>query len=178
MRSKLGWPPAPHWATTSYLALPTRASTGASEQLHLVWDSNKRKSTGSGHPLIYKRYYNLVWVRMRSNLGWSPAPHWATTSYLALPTCASTGASCPLYFVWDGSKRKSTGSDHPILLQRHYKLVCVRMRSNLGWPQAPHWATISYLALPTCASTGASEQLHLVWDISKRKSTGSEHLLI
>jgi hypothetical protein len=31
----------------------------------LVWDSSKGKSTGSDHPLAYKRYYNLVWVPMR-----------------------------------------------------------------------------------------------------------------
>ena len=52
------------------------------------------------------------------------------------------------------------------------------MRSNLGRPPAPHWTDISYVALSTSASsTAASDQLYLVWGLTKGKSTGSDHTL-
>jgi hypothetical protein len=126
----LGWPPAPHLVTTSCVALSTCASTGASDPLHVVCDSSKRKSTGSDHRLTYKRYYKLVCVLKRSNLGWTPATHSDTTSCVALSTCASTGVSDQLYVVRDSSKRKSTGSDHRLTYKRYYDLVCVLKRSN------------------------------------------------
>jgi hypothetical protein len=51
------------------------------------------------------------------------------------------------------------------------------MRSNSGLPPAHNWATISYVPLLICASTGASDQLFFVWGRSKGKSTGPHHLL-
>ena len=45
-------------------------------------------------------------------LGLPPAPHRATISYLAMSTSLSTAASDQLYFVWDSSRGKSSGSDH------------------------------------------------------------------
>jgi hypothetical protein len=177
MRFNCGWPPAPHWATTSYLALSTSASCGASDQIYFVRESNKLKSTGSDHLLTYLRHYDLVWVRMRSNCGWPAAPHGATISSLALSTSASTDASDQIYFVWDSSKRKSTGSDHLLTYIRHYDLECVWIRFNCWLPQAPHWATTSYLALSTSASSDASDQIYFVWDRGNHKSTGSDHLL-
>jgi len=134
----LGWAPAPHWATISCVALSTSLSTGASDQLYFVWDSSKGKSTGSDRILAHKPYYELICSLRRSNLGWSPASHWATISYVALSTCSSTGASEQLYFVWDSSKGKSTGSDHLLAHKRYYNLLCVLRRSNLGWSPAPH----------------------------------------
>jgi hypothetical protein len=79
-------------------------------------------------------------------LGWPPAPHWATISCVALSESAATGASDQIYFVWDSSKGKSTGSDHYITCKRYYNLVCAMMRTKLGWPLALHISTISYLA--------------------------------
>jgi hypothetical protein len=150
MRSNLGWWPAPHWAAMSYLApLSTCASTGASYQLCFGWDRGKVLSYCSDLSHNYKRYCNLECVLMRSSLGWPPAPHWTTKSYLALSTCASNGASYQLCFVWDSSKSKSTGLDHSHNYKRYCNLECVLMRSNLGWPPAAHWAVISYLALST-----------------------------
>jgi len=75
-------------------------------------------------------------------LGLPPKLHWATISCLALFFTAST--SCPsaasneIYFVWDSSKGKSTGSDHHLTYKRYYNLVCVLKRSNLGWPRPPY----------------------------------------
>jgi hypothetical protein len=121
-----------HWAAILCVALSTSASSGASDQSYFVWDSSKRKSTGSDHLLTYNRYYNLVCVQRKSDLGWPQSPHWATISCVALSTSASSGASVRLYFVWESSKRKSTGSDHLLTYKRYYNLVCVRMRSDLG----------------------------------------------
>jgi hypothetical protein len=179
IRSDLGWPPAPHWATFSFVALSTSASTGASDQLYVVLDSSKGKSTGSDHVLLYLQHFNLVWVQVRSDLGWPPAPHWAAFSFVALSTSASTGARGQLYFVWDSSKGGSTGSDHLLSNTRHYNLIWVRLRSDLGWPPAPHWAIISYVAWPTCTCTcGTSSNRFFVWDSTKGKPTGSYHHFI
>jgi len=172
----LGWPPAPHWVTISCVALSTTSSTTASDQIYFVWDSSKGKSTGSDLIPAYKRYYNLVCVLRRSNLGWPPAPHWATISYVALSTTSWTTASDQFNFVWDGSKGKSTGSDRLLTYKRYYNLVCVLRWSNLGWPPAPHWATIAYVALSATSWTGASDQLYFDWIYSKGKTTGSDHL--
>jgi hypothetical protein len=90
---------------------------------------------------------NLVCILRRSNLGWLPATLWATISCERLTTAASTAASDQLYFVWDSSKGKSTGSDHSLAYKRYYNVVCVLRRSNLGRPQAPLWATISCVAM-------------------------------
>jgi hypothetical protein len=60
---------------------------------------------------------------------------------------------------------------------QYNNLVCVLRRYNLGAQPAPHLATISCVALFTFASTGASGQSYFVWDSSKGKSTGSDHLL-
>jgi hypothetical protein len=127
----LAWLTAPHWATISCVSLSTSASTGASDQLNFVWDSSKGKSTGSDQSLWSGGHHNLVCVLRRSNLGWPPAPHWATISCVALSTSASTGARDQLYFVWDSSKGKSTGSHHLLLYSLYYNLVCVLRRSNL-----------------------------------------------
>jgi hypothetical protein len=94
-----------------------------------------------------------------------------------MSTSAPTGASDQFYFVWDSSKGKSTGSDHPRPYQRRYKLICVLLRYNLGRLPAPHCAAISYVTMSTSASTGASDQFYFVWDSSKGKSTGSDHPL-
>jgi hypothetical protein len=175
MRSNLEWPPARHRTTISSLALSTCASPGVSDQLYFVWNSSKRKLTGSDHRLTYLRHYDLECVLMRL---WLPqAPHWATKSSLVLSTSSSPGASDQLYFVWDSSNGKSTGSDHLLTYIRHYDLECVRIRSNCGLPPAPHWAATSYLALLTFASTDASDQIYFVWDSSNGKSTGSDHCL-
>jgi hypothetical protein len=141
----LGWPPAPHWTTISCLAPPTSASTAASLQIHFVWDSSKRKSTGSDHHPTYKRYYNLVCALSRSILGLPPAPHWTTISYLALLASASNGASDKKHLVLDSSKGKASGSNHPFTYKRYYNLVCALRRTNLGWPPAPLRTVISYL---------------------------------
>jgi hypothetical protein len=61
--------------------------------------------------------------------------------------------------------------------ETHYNLVCVLRRSDFGWPPAPHWASISYVALSLSASTAARDQTNLVWDRIKGKSTGSDHRL-
>jgi hypothetical protein len=111
----------------------------------------------------------LIW-------GWPPAPRWATISCVVLSTSTSDAASEQLYFVWDISKDKSTGSDHRLPYKRYYNLVCVLRRLIWGWPPAQHWATISFVALSTSASDAVSEQIYMVWDISKGKSTGSDHL--
>jgi hypothetical protein len=116
----------------------------------------------------------ISYVR-RSSLGLPPAPLWAAISYVALSTCASIAASEPLCFLWDGRKGKSTGSDHPLTCKRYYIPVCVLRRSKSGLPPAPHWATISCVALSTSSSTAASEQLCFIWDSRKGKSTGSDH---
>jgi uncharacterized DUF497 family protein len=109
-------------------------------------------------------------------LGWSPAPHWSTILCVALSTSSPTGASDQLKFVWGSGKGKSTGSDHLHAYNRYYNLVCDLMWSNLGLGLEPHWATILCVALSTSSPTGASDQLKFVWDSSKGKSTGSDHL--
>jgi hypothetical protein len=119
---------------------------------------------------------NPVCVLRRSNLIWPQPPHWATISCVALSTSASFGASDQITFVWDGSKRKSTGSDHSLSWRRHNNLVCVLRRSDWGWPPPPHCATVSCVALSTSASSAASDQIKVVWYSSKGKSTGSDHL--
>jgi hypothetical protein len=134
----LGLLPSPHSATISCLTLFLFTSSAASDQLYFVWDSSKGTSTGSDHLLIYKRYYNLVCVLRRSNLSWLPSPHSATISCLALSSSTSSAASDQLYFVWDSSKGKSTGSDHLLVYKRYYNLVCVLRRSNLSWLSSPH----------------------------------------
>jgi hypothetical protein len=108
-RSNLGQPPAPHWATKSYVELSKSASTAASDQIYFVWHSSKGTSTGSDHHHTYQRYDNLVCVPRRSNLGQPPAPHWATISYIELSTSTPTAASDQIYFVWHSSKSKLTG---------------------------------------------------------------------
>jgi catechol-2,3-dioxygenase len=128
----LSWSPAPHWATISYVALSTSASTGAGDIYYFVLDSSKGKSTGSDLWLACKGYYNLVSVLRRFNLGCSPAPHWATISYVALSTSTSTGAGDIYYFVWDSSKSKSTSSALWLAYKRYYNLVSVLRRFNLG----------------------------------------------
>jgi len=170
MSSNLGWPPAQYWENISYAVMSSCASTGSSDQLNFVWDSSKGKSTWSNYRLTYKRYYNLVCVLRRYKLGWPPAPLWASISCLALSISSATGASDEVYFVWDSSKGKSTGSDHRLTYKRYYNLVCVLRRSNLGWPPVPLWASISCLALSISSATGASDQLNFVWDSSKVKS--------
>jgi hypothetical protein len=176
-RSNWGWPPPPHWAIISCVALSTSASSAASDQITCVWDGSKRKSTGSDHPVSWRRHNNLVCVLRRSNWGWPPAPHWDIISCVALSTSASSAASDRITCVWDGSKRKSTGSDHPVSWRRHGNPVCVLRRSNLILPPAPHWDIISCVALSTSASSAASDQITFVWFSSKRKSTGSDHSL-
>jgi hypothetical protein len=178
MRSNLGWPPATFWDSKSSVALSTCSSAGASDQLYFVSDSSKGKSTGSGHHLVWKGHYNLVFVQMRSNWGWPSATLLTAISYLALFTCASAGASDQLYFVWDGSKDKSTCSGHHLVWKGHYNLVFVQMRSNLGWPSATFGDSKSSVALSTSASAGASDQLYFVWDSSKRKLTAIYHHLV
>ena len=173
----MGWPPATHWATISFISLYTSASSTATGPIYFVWDSRKGKSTGSDHCLTYIRCHNLVCARMRSNLDLPPATHWATISNLSLSTSASSAATDSLYFDWDSRKGKSTGSDHHLTYIRYYNLVCVRMRSNLGWPPATHWATISYVSLSTSASSTATGPLYFVWDNRKGKSTNSDHHL-
>ena len=126
----MGWPQATHSAIVSYVAQSTSSPSTASAQLYFLWDSSKGKSTGSDHLLTYKRYYNLVSVLRRTNLGWPPAPHWATISCVALSTPASTSASDQLFFDTDESKAKSNGSDHLLNYTRYYNLVCVLKRSN------------------------------------------------
>jgi acid phosphatase family membrane protein YuiD len=165
-------------STISCLELSSSTSSAASDQLYFDWDSSKGKSTSSDHHLIYKRYYNLVCVLRRSNLSWLPSPHSATISCLALLSFTSSTASDQLYFVWDSSKGKSTGSDHRLVYKRYYNLVCVLRRSNLGWLPSPHSATISCLTLLSFTSSAASDQLYFVWDSSKGKSTGSDHRLV
>jgi len=154
----LGWSPATHWAAIICVALSTSASTAARDQLYSVWDSSKRKSSGSDHLLVYKRYYNLVYVLRRSNLGLPPGTHWAAIICVAMLTSASTAARDQLYSVWDSSKRKPTGLDHLLSYKRYYNLVYVLRRPNLGLSPATHWAAISYLAMSTSASTAASDQ--------------------
>ena len=41
--------------------------------------------------------------------------------------------------------------------------VCVRMRFDLGWPPAPLWDAISYLALFTSPFTAATDYSYSVW---------------
>jgi hypothetical protein len=175
--SNLGWPPAPHWATLSCVALSITTSTAAGDRLYFVWDRSKGKSTGSDYHLKYGVHDNIVCVLRRSNLGLAPPPHLTTISYVALSTSASTAACDRLYFVWDRSKGKSTGSDHHLMYGGHDNIVCVLRRSNLGLAPPPHWTTISYLALSTSTSTTASDRLYFVWDGNKGKSTGSDHPL-
>jgi hypothetical protein len=43
----------------------------------------------------------------------------------------------------------------------------------LGWRQAPHLAAMSYLALSTSASFGASDQITFVWCGNQNKRAGS-----
>jgi hypothetical protein len=145
--------------------------------LYYVWNRTNSKSTGSDHHLAYKRYYNLVFVLSRSNLGLTPAPHWATILYLEPSTSASSAASDQLYFVWNRSKGKSTGADHHLAYKRYYNLVYLLRRSNLGVSPAPHWATILYLAPSTSAPSAASDHLYFVWNRSKGKSTVSDRHL-
>jgi hypothetical protein len=114
---------APHWATESCLVLSASSSSTASDHLCFCWDSSKGKSTGSHRHLDYKRYYDLVCIVMRSNLVWSPAPHWATISCLVLSTSSSSAASDQLCFGWDSSKGKSTGSHRHLAYKRYYDLV-------------------------------------------------------
>ncbi len=102
------------------------------DELYFFWDSREGKSTGSDHLLACKWYYNLVCVLRRSNLGWPPAPHWATIWCVALWRSESSSSSDELYFVRDRSKGKLTGSDHLLAYKRHYNLVCLLRRSNLG----------------------------------------------
>jgi hypothetical protein len=132
---RLGCPPAPHSAAISYLVLSTFPSTAASDQSCLHWDrsrgSSKRKSTFSDHLLTCKRYQNFVCVLRRSDLCLPAAAHWATISCVELSTSASTAASDQLHFVWNGSKRISTVSDHLLTCKRYYNLVCVLRRSDL-----------------------------------------------
>ena len=158
MRSNLGLRFAPHWATISYVVLSASASTAATDQIKFVWDGNKGKSSGSDHVLTLKPYYNLVCELRRSNLGWPPAPHWATILYVALSAFASSAATNQLYFVWDSSNGKSTGSDHLLTYKRYYNLVWELRRSNLGWPQATHSAIVSYVAQSTSSPSAASAQ--------------------
>lgn len=51
------------------------------------------------------------------------------------------------------------------------------MKANLGWPQAPRWATVSYLTLFTSSWAGASDQSMFVKDDSKSKWAGSDRHL-
>jgi hypothetical protein len=51
------------------------------------------------------------------------------------------------------------------------------MWANLGWQPAPHWAAILSLALSTCASSGAGDQLSFGWGRRKNKTTATSHLL-
>jgi hypothetical protein len=154
----LDLPQAPHWAFISCVSLSTSASTAASDQLCFVLGRSKGKSTGSDHLLIYKRHYNLVCVLSRSNLDLPPAPHWDTISCFALSTSASTAARDQLCFVLNRSKGNATGLDHLLIYIRYYNVVCVLRRSNLDWPPAPHWATISCLTLSTSASSAAKDR--------------------
>jgi len=112
-------------------------------------------------------------------LGWPPTLHWVTISCLALSSTAPSAASYVIYFVWDSSKGKSTGSDLHFTYKRYYNLVCVLKQSNLGWPPTLHWATISCLPLSTSCPSTASKEIYFVCDSSKGKSegksTGSDH---
>jgi len=173
-RSNLDWPPAPHCVTISCVAMCTSAPYTASIKIYFVRDSSKGKSTASIHRFTYKRYYNLLYVLRRSNLCWSPAPHCVTISIVALCTSASSVAVHQLYFVRDSSKGKSTASDHRLSNKRYYNLVWVLRRSNLWWPPAPHWVTISSVALRTSASYAARDQSYFVWRKWKGKSTASD----
>jgi len=154
----LAWLPPLHWASISCLAQSSFASTAARDQSYFVWERNKGKSTGSDHLLTYIRYFNLVCVMRMSNLASPPPPHCATISCLALSTSSSSAASDQCYVVWEGSKGKSTSSDH-LLIRKHYcNLVCELWRSNLAWLPPLHWASISCLALSTSTPSAASDQ--------------------
>jgi hypothetical protein len=176
-RSNLDWSPAPHCVTISIVALCTSASSVAGDQIYFVWDSSKGKSTASDHRLSNKRYYNLVSVLRRSNLDWPPSPHWVTISCVALCTSASSAASAQIYFVRDSRKGKTTASNHRFTYKRYFNLVSLTRRSNLDWPPAPHFVTMSIVALCTSASSVAVHQLYFVRVSSKGKSTASDHRL-
>jgi hypothetical protein len=109
--------------------------------------------------------------------GLAARPQWATISCVALSTSTPFAATHEFDFVWDGSKCKSAGSDHLFAYKRYYNLVCVLRWSSLGWPTAPHRAPISCVALSTSTPSDATDQLILVLNRRKGKSTGSDHLL-
>ncbi len=109
----------------------------------------------------------------RSNLGYPPAPRWATISYVALSTSTSTVASDQIYFVWDSSNGNQPA--HSIVSPTHDTttsyvsrggpVLAGRQHNHIGPSSAPHWAVISCVALSTSTSTtGASDQIHFVWD--------------
>jgi hypothetical protein len=152
--------------------MPTCAPNAAYDQLYFVWDSiisSKRKSTGSDDHLAYGYHENYSRSRW-DNLSWSHEPNLTTISSLALSASASTRSCDQLYSVWDSSKGKSTGSGHPLAQKWLYNLVCILRRSKL------QFGLVNSITI--CASAGASDQVHLVWDSNKGKSTGSDHLLV
>jgi hypothetical protein len=143
------WPGAAHWYITSYQVLSTSAWAGATDRIQFVWARKKHKWAGSGRHPRDKRHYILVCVGLGSNLGWPAAAHWDTTSYVALSTSAWAGATDWTHLVLGRKKHKWAGSGHHLNCEGHYILVCVGLRSNLGWPAAEHWDTTSYVALST-----------------------------
>ena len=164
MREYLGLPPSPHWAVITYAMTVISSSSGAGQQIQFVWDSRNNKQAGPSRHNTYKRHYNIICVVMRADLGWPPASHWAAITYAMTVISSSSGAGQQIQFVWDSRNNKQAGPSRHNTYKRHYNLVCVVMRADLGWPPASHWAAITYAMTVISSSSGAGQQIQLVSD--------------
>jgi len=78
-RTNLGLPPAPHWATISYLTPSTLASNAASDQLYFVWDSSKGKFNRLRPSSRLRTLLQLRICPEQDQLGLAASTsHWAT----------------------------------------------------------------------------------------------------
>jgi hypothetical protein len=66
---QLGWPPAPHWATISCVALSTSASTSASDQLCFVRDAHTIYSTTHDTTTSYVSSRGPIWAGRQHHIG-------------------------------------------------------------------------------------------------------------
>jgi hypothetical protein len=94
--------------------------------------------------------------RDEENLGWPPASHWAAITYAMTVISSSSGAGQQIQFVWDSRHNKWDVTSRHNTYKRHYNILCVVMRENVGLPQSPHCAAITYAMTVISSSWSAN----------------------
>ena len=132
---------APYFVPFMCVATSIRAGSTANDQLQLVNIVQKEMYSGSCNLHLQLRCHSFVSVLMRPDLGWSPAPHLTSQSYvphLIQLLERDKGPSKSVRIVGKDTASKPCGHSR---WSRSYKLVSDLMRPDF-WAAA---STTTYL---------------------------------